>query len=168
MVIPVVCSQCGWDLRPPSTLAGRRVKGPHRQSPFDVPLEAPADEVEEGLASAGAAGAQGWSLSLGGVGVSVSSVTVAGTVAAEVSDDPPGFRDGGFEHSEVHSGGIDDCEGLHGVVSAVVLSCVQPVTLPPLGDAVVARITVEGEGPSEVGMSAPASLLFVDGCGGSG
>jgi hypothetical protein len=113
-------------------------------------------------------GAQGWSLSIVSQGVEIAAITTRGTVAAAITDTPPGLRDNGFEKSEVtrRSGGA--CEPGRGAVSAVVLSLPRIVTLPPDGTVTVARLTVEGQAPSILGEDLLASLLYLDGCTGSG
>ncbi|MBI4600773.1 MAG: hypothetical protein HY721_02320 [Planctomycetes bacterium] len=115
-----------------------------------------------------AAGAQGWSISLSAEGVEITGITTSGTLAAKVTDDPPGLLDGGFEKSEIAHGGTDGCEDRDGAVSAVVLAFVKPVTLPPAGAAPIARITFRGRTPAELGQARAARLFFLDGCGGSG
>jgi hypothetical protein len=114
-------------------------------------------------------GAQGWSLSVAADGVEITRITTQGTAAARFDADPPGLRRlESFEKSEVARGGIDECTDRSGAISAVTLSFIEPVTLPPESTVTVARITVEGDAPAEVGASLMASVVFVDGCGGSG
>ncbi|MEM7263050.1 MAG: dockerin type I domain-containing protein [Planctomycetota bacterium] len=75
-----------------------------------------------------ALGAQGWSISVKNNGAELNEVTVQGTVAADVNDDPPGIRNTGFEVTEK----VDPArnEGQQGFVSALVLSFIMPITLP--------------------------------------
>jgi len=114
-------------------------------------------------------GAQGWSLSVTSDGVEVCGITTSGTVGGDAEDGPPGLRDVGFETSELGDGrGIDDCADKVGAVSAVVLSLSTPITLPPDGEAVVARLTVCGDAPEALGETRPASIYYANGCGGSG
>jgi len=115
-------------------------------------------------------GAQGWSLSLSGDALDFKSATTQGTLAARITDSPPGLFNGGFEKTELARAekGSGDCAGREGIVSAVVLSFSLPVTLPPNGPAAVCRFTVEGTAPATEGGTATARLFYVDGCTGSG
>jgi hypothetical protein len=113
-------------------------------------------------------GAQGWSISLSTDGVEIVELTTRGTAAAKVTDNPPGVRKDGFEKSELAQGGAGDCAGRAGAVSAVVLSFAEKVTLPASGTAKIGALTVRGTMPPELSGATPASLFFVDGCGGSG
>jgi hypothetical protein len=105
-------------------------------------------------------GAQGWSISLSSDAVAITAITTEGT-AGDLA--PVGFRQGGFERSELTSTGVDGCARRRGAVSTVVLSFEQPVTLPPLGTQVLARIDVAGVFP-EAGAVSQARLFYVDGC----
>ncbi|MEM7262427.1 MAG: dockerin type I repeat-containing protein, partial [Planctomycetota bacterium] len=103
-------------------------------------------------------------------GVAIADITVQGTVAADVNDDPPGLRNTGFEKSELTEG-----EGNEGAVSAVVLSFTMPITLEATGDAVIARITLAGsvEVPAADAVAVgdildAGRVAFVDGRQGSG
>ena len=97
-------------------------------------------------------GAQGWSISIAAEGcVEITGITTDGTAAADVSQG--GLRNTGFEKSETttEAGAGTPCEGLNGAVSAVVLSFVQPITLP--GDSVneIAKVAVSATIPEEDG-----------------
>lgn len=127
---------------------------------YDLSIRAENDPTQDG--------AQGWSLSLTSDGVEVADITLDGTVAASIKDDPPGLLDGGFSIAEIGESGFDACEGKIGAISAVVLSFVNPVTLPPEGEVVVARLGVVGRGPGTAGETRAASVYYVDGCGGIG
>ena len=86
-------------------------------------------------------GVEGWSLAVDtGECFSLLSATTAGTAAADENDDPPGFRRGGFEFTEIVDPGHPNNSGRRGVVSAVVLGQIEPVVLPPAGDFLVLRI----------------------------
>ena len=114
-------------------------------------------------------GAAGWSISVSSDFLTLTGITTAGTAAAPETDSPPGLRRNGFEKSEVatqHNSG--DCEGRVGAISAVVLSFLEVVTLPPSGPSTIAKVTVSGTAPAVTGDRAPASLIFVNGCGGAG
>jgi len=117
-------------------------------------------------------GAQGWSISLSATNLEVVGITTRGTVAAKITDDPPGLMDDGFNKTELATplDGQDEhpCAEGNGAVSAVVLSFVKPVTLPPEGDALIARVTVKGLAPADVGSTTAVSLFYVDGCRGAG
>lgn len=106
-------------------------------------------------------GIQGWSLSvaLGAEGdVTIGEATTVGTAGGETDDG--GVRDGGFEKTENVDPTIND-QG-PGVVSAVVCSFTQPITLEPRGTGSALIIPISGaEGAS-------ASASFQDGLTGSG
>jgi hypothetical protein len=94
-------------------------------------------------------GVQGWSLSLDVRGeVTLLDAGTAGTVAAGVSDVPPGLRDQGFERTVLLFPGELGLE--QGVVSHVVLSLEMPVTLAPTGTATVLALRLSG-GPGAAG-----------------
>ncbi|MEM7233628.1 MAG: FG-GAP-like repeat-containing protein [Planctomycetota bacterium] len=80
-------------------------------------------------------GAQGWLLAIAPVGLAVLSATTDGTIA----DPDGGFFQHGFQRTVITSG-----DGNHGVVSAVVLSVTQPITLEPNSVADVLRFTLGG------------------------
>ncbi len=102
-------------------------------------------------------GPRGWSLSLGVEGGAIRKVTTDGTVGAEVTANPPGFRQGGFELSELTSGPGND-----GAVTTVALSQDGSVTLPREGRAVIAKLEVEGVFPP-AGCSRRVTLYYADG-----
>ncbi len=111
-------------------------------------------------------GAQGWSIAVAASGAEIISATTAGTLAADGNDDPPGLRNAGFEQTELASDG-----GVLGAASAIVLSAIWPITLPPSGgDSPVLRLEVEFAVPAvEISDSgAEASIFFHDGLRGSG
>lgn len=128
-----------------------------------VAYEAVGKLTTSGLASADP-GAQGWSLSMAAEGGSIVSVTTAGTDAAVIFDS-------GFNKTQLTTGA-----GNEGAVSAVVLSLLNPVTLPPMGSASIIRLTVEATAPEPLvdpaGDPSCEPLLsrvsFVDGRTGSG
>lgn len=121
----------------------------------------------------GADGAQGWSISLGVAGaLRIVGISTRDTVAATAPDveedcipDPPGpgLRVNGFQKSELTEG-----EGNEGAVSAIVLSFTCPITLPPDGTSVIARIDVSGDFPAEAEQTASGSVSYVGGRQGSG
>jgi hypothetical protein len=112
-------------------------------------------------------GAQGWSMSVSAEAVELVDITTAGTLSAPVEEG--GLRDNGFEKSELADRGYGDCEGrTNNALSAVVLSFVRPVTLPPEGAARVARVTISAAAPAGIGQSVTARILYLDGCQGSG
>jgi hypothetical protein len=119
-------------------------------------------------------GVSNWSISLSADGADITEITTQGTLAASVTDDPPGLRlaaPDGFERSTAGVvGAAGDCEGRKGAVSAVALSTTSPtpVTLPPQGAALIARIKVAGTAPAEVGGRTPVRVFFLDGCRGLG
>lgn len=104
---------------------------------------------------------QGWSISVGADGLTITGITDAGTVAADVSDG--GLRDGGFLKSELTSG-----EGNEGAVSAVVLSFTKPVTLDNPDEEPIATLTVEGGTLGKIGEVTTVRMFYRDGFQGSG
>ena len=113
-----------------------------------------------------AGGAQGWSISIAGEGcVAITGITTDGTVAADVSQG--GLRSTGFEKSETTTaaGAGSLCEGLNGAVSAVVLSFVQPITLPSDSVNEIAKVAVSATIPEEDGSG---SVSYASGCQGAG
>jgi hypothetical protein len=162
-----------WDGCPPAT-------GEYAPGPLTVELTGvlmPGNLVE------GEAGAQGWSLSVAPSGAAtLTDITTAGTIGADVNDTPPGLRDTGFEKSELTpvgdppSAGSGDCaaSGNVGGVSAVVLSFTQPITLDPVNPSEVVKVTLEGTvppagtGPDDEQTCETWGIAFVDGCQGSG
>ncbi|MEM7235679.1 MAG: hypothetical protein AAF517_26140, partial [Planctomycetota bacterium] len=77
----------------------------------------------------GEPGAQGWSIAVEIRGdCTQGDSTTEGTAAAADTDDPPGFRQTGFERTQAYHSASD---GRHyGVSTAVVLSFTDPITLP--------------------------------------
>jgi hypothetical protein len=106
-------------------------------------------------------GAQGWSVGMIAEGVKIVDITTDGTAGADRTTDPLGYRDGGFELSEITTG-----PGNEGAVSTVVLSHHTPITLPPEGDVRIARIGVESTFPPP-GEIQPVGLYYVHGLRGS-
>jgi len=83
---------------------------------------------------------EGWSLAVVAEGCEISAATTQGTVGADLRDDPPGIRDGGFDRTEV-VGGVAS--------SAVVLGWLSPVALDPSEDAVaLLRVTISAPPPA--------------------
>jgi hypothetical protein len=119
-------------------------------------------------------GVGGWIISMTAEGGDITEITTQGTLAATVADDPPGLRlegSDGFERTTTGvTGGSGDCAGRKGTVSMVQLSqfVTPPVTLPPEGPALVARIKVAGAAPAEAGERPPVRIFFVDFCRGLG
>jgi hypothetical protein len=111
----------------------------------------------------GESGAQGWSISVGSENLDIVGITTDGTVGAD--NTAGGLRNTGFEKSELTSGA-----GNEGAVSAVVLSFTMPITLAAEGEAVIAKVSVQGgdfpEGPA--GTTGSARVFFVNGRQGAG
>lgn len=103
-------------------------------------------------------GVQGWSLSVAHEGLSLLSVTTAGTAVDE-------HFDRGFLHSEVTTSTVERPRN-DGFVSAVILGQVNPsATLPPQGVAVLARASYH---VGELACFDGARLQLADGLKGSG
>jgi len=117
-------------------------------------------------------GVQAWSISVAAEGATITNITTDGTSGAEVADG--GLRNMGFEKSETTddsgttAGGNNNCEGLSGAVSAVVLSFESPVTLEIEGSAVIARVDIEAGAPDGPGDCSTVNVFYADGCRGSG
>ena len=117
-------------------------------------------------------GVQAWSISVAAEGATITNITTDGTAGAEVADG--GLRKMGFEKSETTdnsgtaAGGNNNCEGLSGAVSAVVLSFESPATLEIEGSAVVARVDIEAGAPDAPGNCSTVNVFYADGCRGSG
>ena len=116
-------------------------------------------------------GAQGWSISLAAEGGTITGITTDGTVGADAAQG--GLRQVGFEKTETTirsgiAGGRNDCDGLLGAVSAVVLSFTMPITLDPEGSATIAMVEVEAEAPAGPGDCNAVRVFFGDGCRGAG
>jgi hypothetical protein len=133
-------------------------------------IEGPTGSTEEftadmTLTSAGIdgdQGPQGWSVGVLNEGVDILEATTAGTASADVNADPPGLRNTGFEISEVIDPARND--GKQGIVSAVVLSFIMPVTLPANTVQVIAR----GRYLATIGDQGQARIAFADGLVGGG
>lgn len=109
----------------------------------------------------GANGPQGWSLSIANNGVDITGLTTSGTAAADVADG--GLRNTGFEVFEIVN--PDRNEGQQGLVQALVLSFVMPITLPPNTDQIIGLVDYE----ATVGAAAfEATILYQNGLIGSG
>ena len=109
----------------------------------------------------GANGPQGWSLSIANNGVDITGLTTRGTAAADVADG--GLRNTGFEVFEIVN--PDRNEGQQGLVQALVLSFVMPITLPPNTDQIIGLVDYE----ATVGAAAfEATILYQNGLIGSG
>jgi hypothetical protein len=110
-------------------------------------------------------GIAAWEWSLAAEGLEVEYATVAGTVGALDTEDPPGLRhEPGMEVTQVAAGGTKDCEGRAGAIGTVTLCLTKPVYLPAEGSVAVARIGVTGQVPATLGEVARPRLLFADGC----
>ena len=124
-------------------------------------------ENNETVGTPDEAGAQGWTVSIAAENLMIDTITLEGT------DAQPALA-GGFEQTEVSppeglpNENGDECTGLTGAVSAVVLSLTKPVTLDPEGTADIAVMDVSGQFPANQDESLPVRLLFADGCKGSG
>jgi hypothetical protein len=89
--------------------------------------------------------------------------TVQGTVGADVSDNPPGLRNNGFELTQLTSG-----PGNEGVISAVILSLSLPITLDPNETPhALLRVTLETTAPP-AGQDETYKIEFIDGLQGPG
>lgn len=83
---------------------------------------------------------EGWSLAVVTEGCTISAATTRGTVGADLRDDPPGSRDGGFDRTEIVDGVAS---------SAVVLGWLSPVALDPSDDAAaLLRVTISAPPPA--------------------
>ena len=117
-------------------------------------------------------GVQAWSISVAAEGATITNITTDGTSGAEVADG--GLRNMGFEKSETTddsgttAGGNNNCEGLSGAVSAVVLSFESPATLEIEGSAVIARVDIEAGAPDGPGDCSTVNVFYADGCRGAG
>lgn len=97
-------------------------------------------------------GAESWSFCVESRGAVIRAISIEGTDAEELMDN-------GFEVHEVVNDGT-------GAIGAVILSYRNPGTLPPLGEASVASITLEGIIPAAEDET--VSVSYVDGLRGSG
>ena len=112
-------------------------------------------------------GVQGWSISIAGDGFLITDITTDGTVVPELM--VTGFVKSETTNRSGIAGGttVDDCAGLPGATSAVVLSFISPVTLPVNGSATIAIISTEGTAPA-AGAESSGSVAYADGCRGVG
>jgi hypothetical protein len=85
-------------------------------------------------------GVQAWSVGIAVQDGELVDFSTAGTVAADVNDDPPGLRDTGFE-SYSHAN-PEDNRGLRGVRGATVLSFIRDLALPPRGTEPFLALTI--------------------------
>ena len=109
----------------------------------------------------GANGPQGWSLGIANSGVDITAVTTSGTAAADAADG--GLRNTGFEVFEIVN--PDRNDGQQGLVQALVLSFVMPITLPPNTEQVIGLVDYEatvGAAPSQ------GTIRYQNGLVGSG
>ena len=108
----------------------------------------------------------GWSISLTADSGTITSITTEGTAGADASADPAGFRQGGFERSELTTLGEPgtDCERRRGATSVVVLGSVQqPATLAAADEHDIAHITVHGLDRQATDCPA-VRLRYLEGC----
>jgi len=108
-------------------------------------------------------GAQGWSIGVETVGPC--AITVATTVAtAGATVKNGGFRDAGFERTELTTG-----ERNAGVVSAVALSFTFPITLPPeLSPHEILGLELEGQVPTDGESCSDCTIRYREGLVGAG
>lgn len=114
--------------------------------PAELAVEAGATSVWAGIVSQfhDGRGVQGWAFSIAYEGEALlTAATVDGTAADEASRHPNGLRDVGFNKTQVIDPQRFD-QG-QGVVSAIVLSFQNPVTLASHGTATVLRVDLSGE-----------------------
>ena len=103
-------------------------------------------------------GPRAWSL-----GVTATDTLEITGITTEGTTTEAHLRGSGFERTELIFG-----EGNEGAVSAVVLALSETgVSLPSIGETVVARVDVDGAFPIDGGCT-EAQLSFVDGLAGSG
>lgn len=120
-------------------------------------LHMPSDSGDQG-------GVEAWSLAVTASGAEITRVSVAGTVAASVDDDPPGhLAADGFERTRLLPSGPEGCDGTSGLVSVVILSRSGASSLPADTYHQLARFRVEGGFPGH-GAASPARLAHADGC----
>lgn len=126
-------------------------------------------------------GVQGWSIAVGVKdGLTPTDTTIDGTLGADVDDG--GFRDGGFESTEVTSNRVEGCPGEDkeppfdrrpcennvGAVSAVVLSFQLPITLETSGEGTVLRVDAVSDDPVPDEGSLTGTIAIQDGLQGAG
>jgi hypothetical protein len=146
------------------------VNTPDRLLPGEVEIEVGAEggsgQVYYAIVSNGLEfGVQGWSLAIRKEGdATLDAVTIAGTIAAPA---PEGKEDGGFEKTEIidplkEIGTPPTPQNKEGVVSAIVFSFTENITLETTGTGTVLEITLGGVPDST------ATLKGEDGLVGSG
>ncbi len=120
-------------------------------------------QVKLVLGSSGldATGPQGWSLGVANNGVNITALTTAGSAAADVADG--GLRNTGFEVFEIVD--PDRNDGQQGLVQALVLSFVMPITLPPNTDQIIGFVDYEATVGAE---ASSATIQYQNGLVGSG
>lgn len=110
-------------------------------------------------------GAQGWSISMTADNATITAIDDG---IADQSTTAGELFSGGFSKTELtpsDGASIKDCEGKAGAVSAVVLSFVMPIVLPPNATSSIAKLELEATIPAGGGT---ATLRFADGCRGAG
>jgi hypothetical protein len=122
----------------------------------------PALDDQENLADSdcdqGNGGVQGWSYGVASGGdLVIDSVTVGGTVSQN-------FRDGGLERGGFVENQLTTGAGNEGLVSAIVLSQQEPITLNRSGTATILCVNVSGAN----GAGSTGSLQFQSGLQGAG
>ena len=90
----------------------------------------------------GPTGAEGWSIGVVADGGRITGMSTLGTASDTISNG--GFLADGFVRTELTAG-----PGNEGAVSTAVLSRSMPSSLPPVGEAILARISVEARAPGE-------------------
>ena len=114
-----------------------------------------------GSSGLGDTGPQGWSLGVANEGVNIVALTTAGSAAADAADG--GLRNTGFEVFEIID--PDRNSGQQGLVQALVLSFVMPITLPPNTEQIIGFVNYE----ATVGPEAfSATIEYENGLVGSG
>jgi hypothetical protein len=103
----------------------------------------------------GNAGARGWQIAVAAEGARITGASLTGTDAGAL------FTDGFESHR------LATAAGLEGLVSGVVLSIEEDVTLPAFGTSTIARLALEAEFPEE-GACREARLFYRDGLRGEG
>jgi len=116
-----------------------------------------------------ASGAQGWSLGIEHTpdDLELVSASTRRTVAGDVNDGAPGIRNTGFEVTEIINPARQNPVGREGLVSAVVLSFVMPITLDPAIDSSILIATYRAE-TAAAGEGFSSRVAFADGLVGSG
>ena len=121
--------------------------------------ETPSQDVYVNVVSnapEGAAGIQGWSLSVEAVGDAViTDITVENTSGAPV---PDGRFDGGFGRTELAP--AENNDGRAGAVTANVLCFGCPASLEPVSTESVARVVVQSAAPLADGAPQSGAIFF--------